>query len=161
MSRYRRLYVPGGTYFFTVALADRSASTLVDEIYLLRSVYASVTAQHPVYCDAMVVLPDHIHAVWTLPPEDSDFSVRWKKIKGLFSQHCNARGKVSESKRRKGEKAIWQRRFWEHAIRDAADYAQHVEYCHFNPVRHGLVKTPEAWAFSTLHRDLREGRNVA
>jgi len=158
MTRYRRHFVPGGTYFFTVALADRTARTLVDEIDLLRSVYASVIAEHPVECDAMVVLPDHIHAVWTLPGGDADFPVRWKKIKGVFSRHCAATGRVSPSKARKGEKGIWQRRYWEHNIRDAADYRAHVEYCHFNPVKHGHVQRPEEWPYSTVHRDIREGR---
>jgi putative transposase len=106
MSRYRRLYVPGGTFFFTVTLADRSATTLVDEIELLRSVYASVIQEHPIKCEAMVVLPDHIHAVWTLPADDADFSIRWKKIKGRFSQHCNAKGTPSRSKAARGEKGI-------------------------------------------------------
>lgn len=161
MPRYRRLYIPGGTYFFTVALADRSATTLVDEINLLRSVYASVNAQHPILCRAMVVLPEHIHAVWTLPEGDSDFSTRWRKIKSLFSNFCKATAPVSASKAKKGEKGIWQRRFWEHAIRDQADFMTHINYCHFNPVKHGLVKRPEDWPYSTIHRDMRDGLWVA
>jgi putative transposase len=140
MSRYRRLYVPGGTYFFSVYLADRSARTLVGEVELLRSVYALITAQHPVTCAAMVVLPDHIHAVWTLPEGDCDYSTRWRKIKSVFSRHCEARGKVTPSLQRRGEKGIWQRRFWEHCIRDQADFDEHVTYCHVDPVRHGLVR---------------------
>jgi putative transposase len=152
MSRYRRLYIPGGTYFFTVALADRSAATLVDEIDLLRSVYASVIKEHPITCDAMVVLPDHIHAVWTLPEGDADFSVRWKMIKGGFSQHCHAKSNPSPSKAARGEKGIWQRRFWEHAIRDKEDFRAHVEYCWWNPVKHGLVKAPEDWPYSSFRR---------
>ena len=137
MSGYGRLYVPGGPYFFTVALADRSATTLVDEIELLRTVYASVTQEHPIKCDAMVILPDHMHAVWTLPTNDVDFSIRWKKIKGRFSQHCRAEGRPSRSKAAKGEKGIWQRRFWEHAIRDASDLQAHINYCWWNPVNIG------------------------
>ncbi|MEL6991839.1 MAG: transposase [Pseudomonadota bacterium] len=152
MSRYRRLYIPGGTYFFTVALADRTATTLVDEIGLLRSVYATVVREHPVKCEAMVVLPDHIHAVWTLPDGDADFSVRWKKIKGRFSQHCEAKGTPSPSKAARGEKGIWQRRFWEHAIRNASDFHAHVDYCWWNPVKHGLVQSPEDWPYSSFRR---------
>jgi len=152
MSRYRRLYIPGGTYFFTVTLADRSATTLVDEIDLLRSVYAATVKEHPVTCDAMVVLPDHIHAVWTLPKGDADFSVRWKKIKGRFSRHCKAHGNPSPSKAARGEKGIWQRRFWEHAIRDESDLQRHVAYCWWNPVKHGLVDAPEAWPYSRFRR---------
>ena len=161
MSPYRRIYVPGGTYFFTGAIANRGASTLVDEIDLLRSVYGAVVAQHPVICEAMVVLPDHIHVVWTLPKGDTDFSTRWRKIKGVFSQHCAAQGEVNPSKARRSEKGIWQRRFWEHAIRDPVDFRAHVGCCHFNPVKHGLVARAEDWPYSTLHRDMREGSYVA
>lgn len=161
MSRYRRMYVPGGTYFFTVNLAQRGGDLLVREIDLLRSAYASVVKEHPVQCDAMVVLPDHIHAVWTLPQGDADFSVRWKKIKSTFSRHCGEMMNVSESKARKGERGIWQRRFWEHCIRDAADFAAHMDYCHWNPVKHGLVERAVDWPYSTVHRAMREGRFVA
>lgn len=161
MTAYRRLYIPGGTYFFTVSLADCTAQTLVDEIDLLRSVYASVTAQHPVECHAMVVLPNHIHAVWTLPDRDSDFSIRWRKIKGIFSRHCSTPKDPSQSQARKGENGIWQRRFWEHAIRDSADFQSHVDHCHFNPVKHGLVKHPTDWPYSSVHRDTTKDLSVA
>ncbi|MFT4959144.1 MAG: putative transposase [Paracoccaceae bacterium] len=161
MTAYRRLYIPGGTYFFTVSLADRTAQTLLDEIDLLRSVYASVVAQHPVKCHAMVVLPSHIHAVWTLPDGDADFSIRWRKIKSVFSRHCTAAKQASQSHARKGEKGIWQRRFWEHAIRDSADLQSHVKHCHFNPVKHGLVRHPTDWPYSSVHRDSQQGRYVA
>lgn len=137
----------GGTYFFIVNLADRSATTLVDKIDLLRSVYASVVREHPIHCDAMLILPNHIHAAWTLPSDDADFLVRWKKIKGWFSQHCKATGTPSPSKMARGEKGIWQRRFWEHAIRDEIDFQRHVEYCWWNPMKHGLVTAPEDWEY--------------
>jgi REP-associated tyrosine transposase len=153
MTAFRRLYIPGGTYFFTVSLADRNATTLIDEIELLRSVYASVVAQHPVKCHAMVVMPNHIHAVWTLPDGDSDFSIRWRKIKGVFSRHCVASTQPNQSLARKGEKGIWQRRFWEHAIRCTADFQAHVDHCHFNPVKHGLAKSPADWPYSSIHRN--------
>ena len=161
MTHYRRLYVPGGTYFFTVTLAARGATTLTDEIGLLRNVYAAVTGEHPVATHAIVILPDHLHAVWTLPEGDDDFSVRWKKIKAGFSRHCSAVGKVTPSKARKGEKGIWQRRFWEHAIRDEADFRAHMEYCWFNPVKHGLVARPGDWPYSSVHRDRRVGETHA
>lgn len=154
MSQYRRMYVPGGTYFFTVNLAQRGGDLLLREIDLLRSTYASVVREHPIQCDAMVVLPDHLHAVWTLPPGDADFSVRWKKIKSTFSMHCTHRPRVSASKARKGERGIWQRRFWEHCIRNEQDFALHVGYCHFNPVKHGLVEQPLDWPYSTVHREM-------
>lgn len=149
------MYVPGGTYFFTMKLAERGSALLVRKIALLKSAYASVAPQHPIHCDAMGVLPGHIHAVWTLPKEDADFSVRWKKIKATFSGHCGVVRNVSESKSRKGERGIWQRQFWEHSIRDEADYAAHVEYCHWNPVKHGLVKRAVDWPYSTMHRELQ------
>ncbi|MCX7560423.1 transposase [Sulfitobacter sp. F26204] len=152
MSRYRRMYVPGGTYFFTVNLAQRGGDLLLREIELLRLSYASVAAEHPIQCDAMVILPDHLHAVWTLPGGDADFSVRWKKIKATFSKHCGAVNDVSSSKARKGERGIWQRRFWEHYIRDEEDFAAHVNYCHWNPVKHGFVERADDWPYSTVHR---------
>ena len=152
MSRYRRIHIPGGTYFFTVALADRGKQTLTDEITLLRSVYGAVMREHPFTTEAIVILPDHIHAVWTLPQGDGDFSTRWKKIKAGFSLHCRAEGTATPSKARKGEKGIWQRRFWEHAIRDEADFAEHVEYCRFNPVKHGLVDRAEDWPYSSFRK---------
>lgn len=155
------MYIPGGTYFFTVNLAERGGDLLVREIELLRSAYASVTAKHPIHCDAMVILPDHIHAVWTLPQGDADFSVRWKKIKAAFSRNCAQTMLVSESKARKGERGIWQRRFWEHCIRDETDFAVHVEYCHWNPVKHGFVKQAVDWPYSTVHRTVKDGGFVA
>ena len=161
MSRYRRLYVPGGTYFFTVYLADRSATTLVDEIALLRTVYGSVSLEHPIKCEAMVILPDHMHAVWTLPAHDADFSIRWKKIKGRFSQHCRAKGAPSRSKVAKGEKGIWQRRFWERHVRCEEEFAAAVRYCHLNPVKHGFVARPEEWPYSSVHREIAVRRWVA
>ncbi|MGJ8625959.1 MAG: REP-associated tyrosine transposase [Sulfitobacter sp.] len=161
MSRYRRMYVPGGTYFFTINLAARGTDLLTREIGLLRSTYASVVAEHPLTCNAMVILPDHLHAVWTLPEGDADFSVRWKKIKATFSHHCPQVDEVSQSKVRKGERGIWQRRFWEYCIRDDDDYAAHVEYCHLNPVKHGFVENAVDWPYSTVHREVKLGRFVA
>ena len=150
----------GGTYFFKVNLATRGTDLLTREIGLLRSAYASVVAEHPLTCNAMVILPDHLHAVWTLPEGDADFSVRWKKIKATFSRHCPPVD-VSDSKTRKGERGIWQRRFWEHCIRDDDDYAAHVDYCHWNPVKHGFVARAVDWPNSTVHREVKAGRFVA
>lgn len=157
MSNYRRMSVPGGTYFFTVNLARRGATVLTDEIDLLRDVFRCVTARYPVHVDAMVVLPDHLHAVWTMPEGDADYPTRWKKIKARFSQHCRASGDPSDSKLRKGEKGIWQRRYWEHTIRDTRDYRAHVEYCWSNPVKHGLVARAVDWPYSSIHRDIEAG----
>ena len=164
MPTYRRLHLPGTSYFFTVNLADRRASLLTDRIADLRRAYAETVASAPVICDAMVVLPDHLHAVWTLPPGDSDYSERWRKIKHRFTRAVGAEvGRTahptrSASKRAKREAGIWQRRFWEHAIRDARDYRMHVGYCWGNPVKHGLVARAAEWPFSSIRRDIRAGR---
>jgi putative transposase len=152
MPNYRRLRSPGATYFFTVALADRTAGHLTAEIDILRHVYAAVLQERPFRTEAIVVLPDHIHAVWTLPAGDSDFSARWRAIKVGFSTHCNAKGLMRPSLARKGEKGIWQRRFWEHCIRDQNDFDAHVAHVHQNPVKHGWVARAEDWPFSSLNR---------
>jgi putative transposase len=114
---------------------------------------------HPLKIDAIVILPDHLHALWTLPVGDADFSTRWRLIKSNFSTHCDSsyQGHVSASRRHKREKAIWQRRFWEHQIRDEADFISHVEYIHYNPVKHSLVKTPIEWEYSSFRRYVGAG----
>ncbi len=149
MSRYRRLFIPGGTYFFTVALQRRGTAALIDEVDLLRDVYRAVCHETPFTTEAIVILPDHLHAVWTLPKGDADFSGRWRRIKAGFSMHCRYRGSPSASMARRGEKGVWQRRFWEHAIRDTTDFIAHVDHCHWNPVKHGLVARPEDWQWSS------------
>jgi putative transposase len=155
MPNYRRLRVPGATYFFTVNLAERGSTTLTDRIDLLREAYRLTAAEHPIRCDAMVILPDHIHAVWTLPEGDADFSRRWQKIKGRFTHASGLQGARSQSMERKREAGVWQRRFWEHMIRDADEKLRAIDHCLTDPVRHGLVAVPEDWPFSTIHRDLR------
>ncbi|RUS60767.1 transposase [Pseudorhodobacter sp. E13] len=158
MSCYRRRILPGATYFFTVNLAVRGQSLLTDQIDLLRQAYRDTIAENRVFCDAMVVLPDHLHAVWTLPPGDAGYSERWRRIKARFSHALGQEQGRSASKAAKRERGIWQRRFWEHVIRDDADYARHVTYCWGDPVHHGLVSQAQDWPFSTFHRDLRAGR---
>ena len=157
MTSYRRRRIAGGTYFFTVNLAERRATDLTDHIDLLREAMETVLSDRPVRIDAMVILPDHLHAVWTLPPGDSDFSARWKDIKTGFTKAVGADCPRSASQRIKGEKGLWQRRFWEHAIRDERDFAAHVEYCWINPVKHGLVRRVTDWPYSTFHRDVQRG----
>ena len=139
MSRYRRADIKGGTYFFTVVLADRPSDLLSRNIDLLRQIYASVQKAHPFETIAIRILPDHIHAIWSLPPQDADFSRRWNLIKGGFSRRLPSNQTRSPSKIAKREKGIWQRRYWEHVIRDDTDLARHIDYIHFNPVKHGLV----------------------
>ena len=158
MANYRRFMCKGGVYFFTVNLADRKSDLLTRHIADLRASVREVLRHRPFQIDAMVVLPDHLHAVWTLPDGDSDFSTRWKEIKTGFSKRTGARGHCSMSKQLKGERGLWQRRFWEHLIRDEADYNAHVQYCWGNPVKHGYVKRAVDWQYSSFHRDKRLGR---
>jgi putative transposase len=157
MSRYRRSDVLGGTYFFTVNLADRSSHLLIDEIDRLRRAYASVHARQPFETVAICVLPNHLHAIWTLPPDDADFASRWSKIKRYFSTGLASSSARTSSKVAKREKGIWQRRYWEHAIRDDVDLARHVDYIHYNPVKHGLIKRAVDWPYSSFHRYVQAG----
>ena len=151
MTSYRRNFIPGGSFFFTVNLAERKRSLLTDHIELLRAAFREVRQRHPFTINAIVILPDHLHTVWTMPPGDADFANRWRMIKSTFS--CNlARGeRISPSRVAKGERGIWQRRYWEHTIRDEADFTRHVDYIHINPVKHGLTGRVCDWAPSSFH----------
>ncbi|MGH8505455.1 MAG: REP-associated tyrosine transposase [Stenotrophobium sp.] len=157
MPNYIRATNPGATYFFTVALADRSSRLLVDRIDTLRSAFRSERQKHPFSIDAIVVLPDHLHCLWTLPPDDADFPNRWRRIKAAFSHALPKTEPRSESRLKQGERGIWQRRYWEHLIRDERDHAAHVDYIHFNPVKHGHVTQVMDWPHSSFHRFVREG----
>ena len=152
MPNYRRNWVAGGCYFFTVNLRDRSSNLLVHEIEALRSAVRGTRARHPFHIDAWVVLPDHMHCMWTLPPDDCDFPARWQMIKALFSRDVPRVAVRSASLLRKRESGIWQRRYWEHIIRDEADYAAHMDYIHFNPVKHGLAANAAEWTHSSFSR---------
>ncbi len=158
MSNYRRAYLEGGTYFFTVTLSDRNSKLLIDQIDLLRLSYRSVQEEWPFRTIAICVMPDHIHAVWQLPLGDSSYSKRWQRIKARFSKALPASSSRSGSKRRKREKGIWQRRFWEHLIRDEDDLERYVDYIHYNPVKHGYVPSVKDWPYSSFHRYVRCGR---
>jgi len=155
--RYRRANVPGGTYFFTVNLADRSSTALVDYVAVLREAVRKVKQRHPFRIDAFVVLPDHLHAIWTLPEGDANFAKRWMLIKSGFSRRIPGGEYRAASRVSKGERGIWQRRYWEHLIRDEDDYQRHVDYIHYNPVKHGYVQHPADWAHSSIHRYIDEG----
>jgi len=157
MSSYRRARVAGGSYFFTVTLEDRSSSLLVDRIDALRQAFASTRVELPFRIDALAVLPDHLHCIWTLPDGDSDYSSRWQRIKGRFSRACPAGEAISASRGRKRERGIWHRRYWEHTLRDGGDYASHVDYIHYNPVKHGHAGRVLDWPHSSFHRFVREG----
>ncbi|MDZ4813067.1 MAG: transposase [Pseudomonadota bacterium] len=158
MPNYRRAWVPGGTYFFTVTLANRrDNSLLVDRIDALRQAVRDVRHHLPFEIDAMVVLPEHLHAMWTLPEGVADFATRWKLIKGRFSHACPPAPFLSKSQLAKGERGIWQRRYFEHLIRDEGDFAKHADYIHYNPVKHGCVPTAAEWPYSTFHSFVEAG----
>jgi len=152
MPNYRRAYVAGGTWFFTVNLLQRHDNNLlVREIELLRRVVQQVRQKHPFHIDAWVVLPEHLHCVLTLPTGDSDFSLRWRLIKSAFSRALPKDERISATRQKNGERGIWQRHFWEHLIRDELDFQRHVDYVHVNPLKHGLVKCVSDWPYSTFH----------
>lgn len=169
MSQYIRPKRPGATVFFTVSLAQRGSDLLLREIAALRGAVRATRAERPFAIDAWVVLPDHMHCVWTLPEGDCGYRVRIGAIKSRFTRRVGlhptpAQGVVGwnptlrwPSKVRKGDAGIWQRRFWEHHIRDGEDYAAHVRYCWFNPVKHGLVEDPAQWPYSSYRRDNPSG----
>ncbi|WP_417210801.1 REP-associated tyrosine transposase [Antarctobacter sp.] len=154
MSRYLRPKVSGACVFFTVNLADRRHDLLVREIDLLREAVRRTRAERPFGIEAWVVLPDHLHCIWQMPTGDRDYGTRWRLIKSRFSRDL-PKGLTRASHDRRQERGLWQRRFWEHHIRDEADFAAHLRYCWMNPVKHGLVDHPEDWPFSSVHRDAR------
>ena len=156
MVQYRRNRVAGGTYFFTVTLWERKSATLIDRIDDLRKAFRGVLKERPFRIDAMVVLPDHLHVVWTLPPGDADYAGRWRMIKSRFT-HAVAKAGIDLSHNAKGEFNLWQRRYWEHTVRDEKDFERHIDYIHYNPVKHGWVNQVHEWPHSTFHRYVRMG----
>ena len=147
MPNYRRLFVPGGTYFFTVNLRDRKRGILIDRIEELRASWRAMEERHPFETIAVVILPDHMHLVWGLPRDDHDFPTRIRLLKTGFTRRLPMDLKHEG---RKGERNIWQRRYWEHCIKDDEDLARHIDYVHWNPVKHGYVANPEDWPYSTF-----------
>ena len=157
---YRRAKVAGGTYFFTVVTQKRQKILcLPKNVSLLRDAFGDVKQKYPFIIDAVVILPDHLHCIWTLPENDQDFSTRWRLIKSYFSRKCETVSpeNISISRKKKKQRAIWQYRFWEHLIRDEIDFQYHVEYIHYNPVKHGFVIAPKDWEYSSFHRAVRQG----
>ena len=148
MTAYLRSRLASGCYFFTLALADRRSYLLTEKIDRLRNCIRRVNRRHPFTIEAIVVLPDRLHCLWTLTQNDADYSMRWNLIKGTFSRGIAA-GEIRSNSR--GERGIWQRRFWEHVIRNERDYANHVAYIHINPVKHGLVQRAADWPHSSIH----------
>jgi putative transposase len=156
MVRYRRNRVPGGTYFFTVTLADRRSTMLVDHIDALRTAFRTTRAALPFVIDAIVVLPEHLHAILTLPDHDSDYPNRWRRIKSHFTTAALTAG-LPLAPDANGEYQLWQRRYWEHTIRSADDFKHHVDYIHINPLKHGLVTRVADWPHSSFHHHVRTG----
>jgi putative transposase len=157
VTNYRRNFICGGSFFFTANLAERRLRLLVDHVDLLRQAFRYVRRRHPFDIEAIVVLPDHLHAIWTLPEGDADFALRWRLIKSIFSRGLFAGEHRSPSRAKKGERGIWQRRYWEHTLRDEGDFARHADYIHFNPVKHGHVSRVRDWPYSSFHRMVRSG----
>ncbi len=157
MVLYRRDATPGATWFFTLNLANRHSDLLTANVDLLRASFRHVMRLHPWHIRAIVILPDHLHALCTLPPEDADFALRWRLIKSGFSRALPAGEQVSPRRRRKGERGIWQQRYWEHRIRDDDDFARHVDYIHHNPRKHGHVEHVIDWPWSSFHRYVAVG----
>jgi len=158
--RYRRAKTKGGTFFFTVVTYEREVLFEdVKNLDLLKEAIKHVKLKHPFRMDAFVFLPDHLHCIWTLPENDNDFSTRWMLIKSYFSRnielssHCC----ISLSRFKKRERCLWQRRFWEHEIKDEGDLTSHIEYIHYNPVKHGHVFNPVDWVNSSFHHYVKKG----
>jgi putative transposase len=154
MMNYRRNRLPGGTYFFTVVTTNRTPLfNNLAAVQRLRTTLRSVMNRHPFSIDAMVVLPDHIHCLWTLPADDTNYSTRWRLVKSGFTKsfHQHSQGKTGRSR------SLWQKRYWEHTIRDENDFKRHVDYIHYNPVKHGYVTRAADWPYSSFHRFVRKG----
>jgi putative transposase len=158
MPDYRRAWHPGGTYFFTVNLLQRHDNDLLTRhIDMLRDGVRSVQIRYPFHIHGWVVLPDHLHCVIELPEHDADFATRWRLIKMGFSKATPKMERLSSVRSQRGERGIWQRRYWEHLIRDEADFRAHMDYVHINPVKHGLVDRVADWPYSTFHRLVQQG----
>ncbi len=157
MPDYRRSRIPGATYFFTVNLLNRRSDLLVAQIDALREAVRRTRVRSPFHIDAWVVLPEHMHCLWTLPEGDCDYPGRWRAIKTAFAKSLPPNEQRNPVMVRRGERGIWQRRYWEHTIRDDRDYAAHMDYIHFNPVKHGLARGPGDWPFSSFRRCVTRG----
>jgi putative transposase len=158
MRTYLRNRTPGGMYFFTVNLAQRHGNALLTgNIESLRVAFRNVLKDHPVEVEAMVVLPDHLHCPWRMPQGDHAYGMRWRLIKSRFSMAIAENERRSASRMRKGERGVWQRRYWEHLIRDDDDFGRHLDYIHYNPVKHGHAAKAADWPHSTFMRWVKRG----
>jgi len=156
MPEYQRIYQPGGTYFFTL-VADKwqKIFALPETRALFSTCVQHVRRYHPFTIEAFCILPDHIHMLWRLPENDADYSMRISQIKRRFSRRYTTKNgsstPTSESRIKRRELTIWQRRFWEHLIRDKDDLHRHIDYIHYNPIKHGWVKRVRDWEDSSFH----------
>ncbi|QMT41041.1 REP-associated tyrosine transposase [Neisseria shayeganii] len=155
--QYRRSFTPGGCYFFTLVLQDRQQDWLVRHINKLRQAVKVVKQKHPFEMIAVCVLPEHLHLLIRLPENNSDYPMRLRMIKAGFSRALPKTEAISAARRRKNERGIWQRRYWEHQIRDERDLNAHIDYIHFNPVKHGYVTRVADWPYSSFHRYVQRG----
>ncbi len=163
MPNYRRPGIKGGTYFFTQVIYDRNAAWLCNDISrtALREAIIKVRKKYPFSIDAFVLLHDHFHCTLTLPQKDGDYATRWQLIKTFVTKQCADRLALNKesgtSRKKRGERNLWQRRYWEHLIRDEKDFSGHCDYIHYNPVKHGLCMAPNNWEFSNFHRFVKLG----
>lgn len=157
MRCYRRVLVPNATYFFTINLQNRKSNLLIRYIDALRVAFRKVQQRHPFTVDAIVIMPEHCHMLMTLPEGDLNYPTRISLIKSNFSRQIQPLEAISQSRKNKRERGIWQRRYWEHLIQNPHDFEQHVNYIHFNPVKHGYVLNPADWKYSSIHRFIRQG----
>ncbi|MBD2345800.1 REP-associated tyrosine transposase [Anabaena subtropica] len=162
MPEYRRAYLSGGTFFLTLVTYERyPIFSNIENVCHLRSALAKVRSEMPFEIEGAVVLPDHIHFLWTLPTDDENYSQRIGRLKVLFTRSLGSKTilpeNLSNSRRKHRESNVWQRRFWEHTIRDEADFEKHLNYIHYNPVKHGLVSCPHLWDYSSFHKFVRKG----
>lgn len=152
MSNYQRIRIAGACYFFTVVTWRRKPIFIDDaRVSLFREALRKVKVTRPFQIDAMVILPDHLHCLWRLPGGDADYSGRWREIKKAFSRQ------IDITTNHRNERMVWQRRFWEHTIRDESDWRQHMDYIHYNPVKHGLVQRPGDWPWSSFASAVKKG----
>ena len=157
MTNYRRNRLDGGTYFFMVNLADRFGALLTTTLNCSVTPSRYTKLRHPFNIDAMVDLPDHLHAVWTLPPTDAGYALRWLLIKTVLLTISHGGRATLDESRSRGERGVWQRRYWEHTVRDNRDLTSHIDYIHFNPLKHGHVARVADWPYSSFHRLVRAG----
>ena len=158
MTQYRRIYTPGASWFFTVNLAQRKNNhLLVEQVDLLREAFLYVKKRQPFDINAVVIMPDYLHCIWTLPEGDVDYSGRWSLLKGNFSRGIPKSEAISNSRAKRRERGLWQRRFWAHMITDQNDFNTHFDYIHWNPVKHGWVESVKEWSYSSFHRYVDRG----